>query len=136
MRRAFLPLMGAFALAMPAGSLAAREASGSMNIRVVVHEVCNVSAEEFTLSEAGQVVGSVQEFCNTSTGFQIIANHRPLEASEQAVVQYSGIATTLDSTGMATVANRSGQRLARVSVAISASALNQPLAIAFSVVAI
>lgn len=136
MRQALLPLMGAFALAMPVGSLAAREASGAMDIRVVIPEVCNVSAEQFTLSETGQVVGSVQEFCNTSTGFQIIANHRPLEASEQAVVQYGGIPTTLDSTGMATVANRSGQRLARVSVAISASALNQPLAIAFSVMAI
>ncbi|WP_379922882.1 hypothetical protein [Erythrobacter sp. R86502] len=129
-------MMGVVTLAMPAGSLAAREASGSATISLIVPEVCNVSAGQFILTEVGLVVGSVQEFCNTSTGFQIVANHRPLERSEQAVVRYGGIATVLDSTGMAKVANRSGQRFQNVPVAISASALNTPLSIAFSVVAI
>lgn len=136
MRSIILPLIATTAVLLPTGSLAAKDASGSTNIRLVVPEVCTVNAELFTLSEGGEAVGTVQEYCNASTGFQIAVSHRPLEFNERAVVQYGGNATSLDDTGFYVAANRSGQRLARIAVKVDAQNLAQPLAIAFSVIPI
>jgi len=130
------PLLATMATLMPLTSLAAKDVSAATTIRLVVPEVCNVNAEQFSLAESGGIVGTVQEYCNTSTGFQIAVSYRPLDLNEHAVVQYGGDTTSLDGSGFSVVANRSGQRLARVSVKVDTRELVQPLAIAFSVIPI
>ncbi len=136
MRLIIATLATAAASAAPVSSLAATEASEAVGIRLVVPEVCNVSAQQFSISEDGIVTGSVYEYCNTSTAFQIVASHRPLSETERASVRYGSGKTQLNVSGMAFVANRFGQRLERVAVSIEAKELVKPLAIAFSVVAI
>lgn len=136
MRSITTTLVAVAALAIPAGPLAAKDASEAVGIRLVVPEACNVSAEQFSISEDGTVTGSVQEYCNTSTAFQIVASYRPLLGTERARLRYGSGETELDSSGMAFVANRFGQRLDRVAVSIEAQELVQPLALAFSVMAI
>lgn len=136
MRQIILPLLVASSTLLPINSLAAKDASASTNIRLIVPEVCNINAEQFALLESGEVIGTVQEYCNTSTGFQIAVSHRPLYTHERALIQYGGDTTSLDQTGFSVVANRSGQRLARIAVRVNAQDLVQPLAIAFSVIPI
>jgi len=136
LRSIIIPMLAITGAFVPLSSLAAKDASVSTSIRLVVPEICNVNAETFTIAESGEIVGSVQEYCNTSTGFQIAVSHRPLDFSERASLQYGGQTTSLDSSGFSIVANRSGQRLARVAVKLDASQLKQPLAIAFSVIPI
>lgn len=136
MRTICLTLLAAAALALPSASLSAREASGKLNIRLTVPEVCEVSTEQFALSGDGQIAGEVQEFCNSSTVFQIVASHRPLAVSESASIRYGNTERQLDASGLSPLVSRNGQRLARVGVRIRADDLEQPLAVAFSVVAI
>lgn len=136
MRSIITILATAAALGAPIGPLAAKEASEAVGIRLVVPEVCSVSTETFSISEDGSITGSVQEYCNTSTAFQIVASHRPLNGTERTSVRYGQRETQLSANGMTFVANRFGQRLARVAVSIEADELVQPLAVAFSVMAI
>ena len=113
-------------------AMAAVGASGSAEITAHVPAVCDISAQDFILNESGLVSGFVQEFCNTSTGYQVFASHRPLSFSETATVRYGSQITSLDSTGLSAVAFRSGQRLEYVPVEIDAKDLETPLAVAFT----
>lgn len=126
----------AVALGLVATPAAASTASGSFGIRAYVPEVCDLAADDFTLDEAGSVSGTVQEFCNTSTGFQVVASHRPLESGEAASIRYGSAVSSLGGSGIASLAFRSGQRLATVPVLIDAGALDAPLSIAFSLYAV
>lgn len=135
MRSITMPLLAITCMLWPISHVAAKDASASTSIRLVVPEICNVNAQAFTIAETGEIVGSVQEYCNTSTGYQIAVSHRPLAFSEQALLQYAGQTTRLNNSGFSIVASRSGQRFERVAVKVDARQLSQPLALAFSVVA-
>lgn len=126
--------IAAGAIAAPAA--AASNASGSFGINAYVPEVCDIAADDFTLDASGTVSGSVQEFCNTSTGFQIVASHRPLTGSEEAAIHYGNSISALDGSGLASLAFRSGQRIETVPVLINAGALDAPLSVAFSLYAV
>jgi hypothetical protein len=117
-------------------ALASSYATGNVGITAFVPAVCDISAENFVLSESGLVSGSVQEFCNTSTGYQILASHRPLNKNETATVRYGTRITSLGISGLSAVAFRSGQRLENVPVVIDAQDLLAPLAVAFTLSAI
>ena len=75
----FVAMAALCAVSTPA--FAAANASGSARITAVVPAVCDLSADDFVLNESGFVTGSVQEFCNTSSGYQVLASHRPLDVS-------------------------------------------------------
>lgn len=126
--------LGIGLMATPA--VASSDATGSVGVTAFVPEVCDISADDFSMDATGIVTGSVQEFCNTSTGFQVLASHRPLADSEIAAVQYGANTTLLDGSGLAVVAFRSGQRLATVPVSIDARNISSPLAVAFSLSAV
>jgi hypothetical protein len=117
-------------------ALAAAGATGGAQITAHVPAVCDISAQDFVLTESGLVSGLVQEFCNTNTGYQVFASHRPLSFSETATVRYGSQITSLDATGLASVAFRSGQRFEYVPVEIDAKDLITPLAVAFTLSAI
>lgn len=136
MRTTIRTVFGAAILLSAAPAFAGSGATGSARITATVPEVCNISANPFVLNANGRVTGSVQEFCNGSSSYQILATHRPLDVGEVAEVQYGGTQSLLNAAGMSLVAIRSGQRLARVNVVIDASAINSPLAVAFTMSAI
>lgn len=123
-----------FGLSTPA--MAGSGASGSARITATVPEVCDISANQFVLNDAGQVTGTVQEYCNSNNGFQIIATHRPLATSEIAQLQYGNVVRELDAGGLSLVATRMGQRIETVNVVIDARAIEAPLAVAFTMSAI
>lgn len=125
-----LAAIALFGAGVPA--LASPQSSGGMRITANVPEVCNIAADDFVLNESGRVTGTVQEFCNSSTGYQIFASHRPLDISEMATVRYGTQTTALDFSGMSSVAFRSGQRFEFVPVEINAQDLDAPLAVAFT----
>jgi hypothetical protein len=131
---ALVASLGCLVTASPA--LAGGDASGSARITAIVPEVCAISAEQFVLTAEGQVAGSVQEFCNSNTQYQVIATHRPLDSVESAQVQYGSIARDLDRSGLSLVALRAGQRIETVSVVINARAILAPLAVAFTMSAV
>lgn len=117
-------------------AFASMGATGGARITAHVPAVCDISADTFVLTGSGLISGSVQEFCNTSTAYQVLASHRPLAISEEATVRYGARVTSLDDSGLAAVAFRSGQRLETVQVEIDAQSLSAPLAVAFTLSAI
>lgn len=119
-----------------APSMAAPDAEGAGRIFARVPAVCDISADSFTLDQSGVVTGAVREFCNTSTGYQVLASYRPLDTGENATLKYGANTTTLDMSGTARVAFRTGQRLETVPVRIDATGLSRPLAVAFSLSAV
>lgn len=129
----FLALIG---VGFAAPAAASSDVSGNFGIQAYVPAVCDIASDDFTVEQDGVVSGSVQEFCNTNTGFQIVASHRPLMSGESADVRYGGVSTALDASGLASLAFRSGQRFATVPVSINASELEAPLSVAFSLYAV
>lgn len=132
MYRNFIRLVPVALCGLAAPAIASPIANGGTQIQAYVPEVCDLSADIFVLNENGRLTGLVQEFCNTSTAYQIFATHRPLENGENATVRYGARTTSLDTTGLASVAFRSGQRLENVAVEINAAKLSAPLAVAFT----
>ena len=106
--------------------------SGDAKITARVPTVCDIAPENFVLTESGRVAGSVREFCNTSTVYQIFATYRPLAANEAGTIRYGSSSTSLDQTGLSMVAVRQGQRLEDVAVEINTQSLSSPLAISFT----
>lgn len=115
---------------------ASADASGGTPVSAIVPAVCDLSADSFVLTSDGTMSGSVQEFCNASTGYQVLAMHRPLNASERASVRYGPRVTNLDASGTVAVAFRGGQRLETVPVEIDARGLSAPLSVAFTLFAV
>lgn len=113
-------------------ALASMGANSGARMTAQVPAICDISANNFVLDESGLLSGSVQEFCNTSRAYQVFVSHRPLVTSEIATVRYGGRITSLDSSGLAAVAFRRGQRLENVAVEINAQSLSAPLAVAFT----
>lgn len=131
-----LLLLATAALTAPLGELSAKEASGSAVITAHVPAVCEIATDNFVATDDGTVTGSVLEYCNTSTSYQIIATHRPLASSETAEIRYGQERTFLRQTGLTAVAMRFGQRFERVGVEIQTQELAEPLAVSFSVTAV
>ncbi len=118
-------------------ALAASQDSGGFSVSLSVPVVCDIEAADFVLDTSQNVVrGVVNEYCNSSRGFQILAGHRPLENGEQIDLDYDGTATSLDASGLSTIAFRSGARFGPVPVAIRTQGVVENLSVSFSVTAI
>lgn len=117
--------------------LASSQDSGGFSVSLSVPVVCDIEAADFVLDKNQNIVrGVVNEYCNSSRGFQILAGHRPLESGEQIDLDYDGTATSLDASGLSTIAFRSGARFGPVPVAIRTQGVIENLAVSFSVTAI
>lgn len=106
-------------------------------ITAEVPAVCDIAASPLQVDATdGLVTGNVNEFCNTSRGFEVVAMHRPLTAGEAVEVDYGGQETALDQSGISPIAFRAGARLDSVPVAIHSTGLTQGLAVSFALTAI
>lgn len=115
----------------------AEEASGGFNIALQVPVVCDLDASEFSLDQSqAELSGTVNEFCNSSRGFQVVASHRLLELSETVEVDYGGEQTRLERGGMSNIAFRSGPRLSAVPVRIRVTGLETQLSVSFAITAV
>jgi hypothetical protein len=116
---------------------AAEGAAGGFNISLEVPAICDLSLPDLVFLEDEHVVtGEVHEFCNSSNGFQVIASHRPLDASEVVEVDFDGEFATLSQDGLSPIAFRSGARFGPVPFRIDATHLEAGLAVSFSLIAI
>jgi hypothetical protein len=115
----------------------AEEASGGFNIALQVPVVCDLDATDFALDQSqAELSGTVNEFCNSSRGFQVVASHRPLELSETVEVNYGGEQTRLERGGLSNIAFRSGPRLSTVPVRIRVTGLETQLSVSFAITAV
>lgn len=122
---------------MASPAQAANGATGGLNISLEVPALCDLSLPDLVVLEDKDVVtGEVQEFCNTSNGFQVIASHRPLDAAEVVEVDFGGEFATLSQDGVSPIAFRSGARFGPVPFRIDATHLEGALAVSFSLIAI
>lgn len=122
--RHYIPLIAAAAILAGAGSPA--EASGNVDISVVVPEVCQIQSAVLTVDETGgSASGSVFEMCNSGRSFRIIASHRPLADGEQVRINYGGELRTLNQSGISDVAQRTGPIVGDVPVTIESDGLVQ-----------
>ncbi len=135
--------VGLSALAMGLASIlatpaqAADGASGGFNISLEVPAVCDLGMPDFViLEDQHAITGEVQEFCNSSNGFQVIASHRPLAPDEIVEVDFDGATAKLDEGGVSSIALRSGARFGYVPFRIDATHLEEGLAVSFSLIAI
>lgn len=116
---------------------AAEGATGGFNISLEVPPVCDLAVPDFVvLSDETVVTGEVQEFCNSSNGFQVIASHRPLEPEEVVEVDFGGELARLSEGGVSSIAFRSGARFGYVPFRIDAAHLESGLSVSFSLIAI
>lgn len=105
-------------------------AGSSFGVSVVVPEYCEISASPLLVIPGdGLVTGTVLESCNTRMGFQVVASHRPLEASEQITFTYAGKSSYLQSHGWSEIANRPGARYGVRPISVHYTSLETPLAI-------
>jgi hypothetical protein len=111
--------------------------SGSFRVGAVVPVVCGIDAPSLFVTEGSEeAVGSVQEFCNSARGFQIMASYRPLDAGEKVDLYYAGELTSLSSSGLSPVAFRSGPRVRTVPVSVRSTGLKSDLALSLALTAI
>jgi uncharacterized membrane protein len=121
--------------AIPA-PLLAQDATGSFGVTVNVAEYCEINAPQILTAQGdGMVTGSVFESCNMQDGFQVVASHRPLEASEWVAFNYAGNVRYLKSSGWSEVANRSGAKYGERPISVSYTSLTAPLAINLTITA-
>lgn len=137
MRMSYMILAGLVFAGAPCSAMAATSSEGGFNISLYIPVVCDLDTTEFQFdSSQNEIVGQVHEYCNSSRGFQVVASHRPLEASESVEVGYGDQHSLLEQGGISMVAFRSGPRLSTVPVRIRASGLVSQLSVAFAVTAI
>ncbi|MEH6714808.1 hypothetical protein [Parasphingorhabdus flavimaris] len=116
---------------------AASQDSGSFSVSLNVPVICNIEAMDFVLDRTQNVVrGVVNENCNSSRGFQVLASHRPLGSGELVEINYDGSAAPLEASGLSAIAFRSGARFGPVPVAIRSQGVETNLAVSLSVTAI
>jgi hypothetical protein len=132
MRMSLIAVFGVACYAASTPAIAGSNATGSARITATVPEVCDISANQFVADTNGTFTGIVQEFCNSSNSYQIVAIHRPLSIDEEALVGYGGIMRNLDPAGLSFIAFRAGQRVENVNVVIDAREIEAPLSVAFT----
>jgi len=128
-------LASSVGIAAPAS---AGEIGGGFEIRTMVPVVCSLSAENVVLEAqtTDEIIVSVSEFCNTNSGFQVVASHRALDATEAVSVLYGNDLSELHPEGMTSISFRSGARFGQVPVRIRPQALNRPISVNFALTAI
>ncbi|MEE4209937.1 MAG: hypothetical protein V2I43_11780 [Parvularcula sp.] len=104
-----------------------------MKITVRVPPSCSLDSSPVILDQDSQFVSSTFfESCNTNRGFQIVATHRPLAATERANVSFDGIQSSLNAGGLSFVQFRQGARHGPIAVNVAAESLDAPLAVSFA----
>lgn len=132
----FGALMAAVTLSQTV-AIAAESRSKNFVASAVVPESCGLDAISFVLDDNQNIArGFVNEYCNSSHGFQVLASHRMLESGEQVEVDYDGSFVSLDQSGVSSVAFRQGARFGPVPVEIRALSMTENLALSFSITAI
>lgn len=125
------------ATTMTTPAQAASGAQGGFSISLEVPVICDLSLPDFVVVDGEHgVTGEVQEFCNSSNGFQVIASHRPLNRDEIVEVDFGGEFARLNQGGVSAIAFRSGARFGAVPFSIDAAHLEGSLAVSFSLIAI
>ncbi|NVD26284.1 hypothetical protein HUO14_00030 [Parasphingorhabdus flavimaris] len=133
----------AIAVAMISGSFLALPAhaapndTGGFSVAVTVPVICDLEATDFIIDQTTNIItGQVQEYCNSSRGFHVLANHRPLLSGEQVDLTYGGVASQLATNGFSSVAFRAGARFGYVPITIHANNVEGPIALSFAVTAL
>lgn len=127
-------ISGSF-FALPA--YAAPNDSGGFSVGVTVPVICDLEATDFIIDQTtNMITGQVQEYCNSSRGFHVLANHRPLLSGEQVDLTYGGVPSELAASGFSSVAFRSGARFGYVPITIRANNVEGPIALSFAVTAL
>ena len=116
-----------------ASAHAAQDAKGGARITARVPEVCTISASPVTIESDGSYSGTLNEYCNSSAGYSLVALHRPLRETESATVNLDGGMAALGRDGRTLIAIRNGQRLSSSQISIEAGTLLEPLAVGFTV---
>lgn len=95
------------------GSAASAEsvATGTLNIRLTVPVVCNVSHQS-SISPVGDGyrLGALREFCNSPRGYALVVNYAP-GSMKGAVVSVGEERVVLDGSGRAVVSHAQGPRI-------------------------
>ena len=122
---------------MSSSAMAASRDGADFTISVNVPIVCDIDATTFFVDKKENIVrGYVNEYCNSSRGFQVLASHRRLEVGEAVVLSYDGAESNLSRSGLSPIAFRSGARIGPVPVAISTESMQDNLSVGLSVTAI
>ena len=123
---------GIVILGLAGAAIAERPASEGVELSAIVPVSCNVQASPIELSPAANAVESdVQVACNTSDGFEIVANYRPLSFGETASITYAGTTVPLDASGSASVLLAASGLYGVQPVLISGAGLVDPLVVTF-----
>ena len=109
-------------------------ASGGFTVSVRVPVRCVISTPSDVVAVDGQVTqGTVTESCNKAGGYTVVANYRPLDADEDAVLVYGGATITLPHDGQAVIKTSNWADIAAIGYQFQNAHLHQPLALALSI---
>lgn len=106
-------VIGKIAMAMVLAAVlspasAEESAQRSFEIRGVVPLVCNASYESNVVTENDGTIdlGTVHEFCNSGTGYRVVAEYSGLQDPGSLIVD--GRSVSLDASGQTTIAQSDG----------------------------
>lgn len=140
MKQSVACFFGALAISFSASATPAAaetNARSGMRITLSVPEVCDLRATSLMVETSqSRATGSVSEYCNTSRGYQITANHRPLNAGEVVELTYGGLVRQLEASGVSPVAFRSGARRETIPLSVRADRLDSPLNLSLALTAL
>ncbi|MEM8695432.1 MAG: hypothetical protein AAGE05_05365 [Pseudomonadota bacterium] len=123
-------------LLLPSAVSAGTNASQSFTVGGVVPVSCEINATSILANEGdGFSSGTVFESCNSQEGFQVVAQHRWLEDTENVMFNYAGQTSQLRKDGWSLVANRLGAKHGRRFIGIRHSGLVAPLSIGLTITA-
>jgi hypothetical protein len=136
-------LAAGFVVAQPAGVAAKAPAGGeggasgaataNIEVRAYVPALCFVQGDTIS-TEPGQLAnGGVMEACNKAGGYTVVADYRPLDDDEDAVLQYDGQSIDLPHSGEVVLHVSSRAAVREISYAFSQATLDQPLSLSLSI---
>ncbi|MCA0979354.1 hypothetical protein LCM19_13355 [Qipengyuania flava] len=106
---------------------------GGFSASAIVPERCDIASDALSIdTDSGEVRGTLTEFCNSSRGYHILANHRSLAADEKVEIEFDGQSVVLDASGQSPIAFRSGPRMSRKPIAVRSENLDSGMAISLS----
>lgn len=108
----------------------ANAGSAAGTIGASVPLVCEINASAIIVDPAtSQASTSVQEMCNGSSGFRVVASYRQLQEGERVTISYAGSPVALEASGITEVAQIPGASLRIVPVQINSTGLSGGLLI-------
>lgn len=109
-------------------------AAANFGVTANVPGYCEINASSLVAGAGDGVIGgTVFESCNLPDGFQVVAQHRALEANENVFIGYAGEAGYLRADGWSHVATRTGAKLGVRPISVQYRGLVAPLTIALTI---